>query len=149
MSTQAVFYREASGGEPVLEFLDEKFPLVPIGSDPTAKQIERAALRRAAIDLQIDRLNGLRDDDPPLSFPHTSQVDGELRELRCHFGRELYRVLYRRSGNLFVLLHMLRKTSRQIPSRDVALAQVRWFDFKGRMDANPRRPPRAVGFDSP
>ena len=35
------------------------------------------------IDSQIDRLNGLANDDPPLPFPHTSQIDGPLRELRC------------------------------------------------------------------
>jgi phage-related protein len=44
-------------------------------------------------------------------------VRGELRELRCHFGRELYRVSYRRSENLIVLLHIFRKdTGRGLPA---------------------------------
>jgi hypothetical protein len=43
---------------------------------------------------------GLLPKEPPLAFPATSQVDGELRELRCHYGPVLYRVLYRRSKNL-------------------------------------------------
>ena len=34
-----------------------------------------------------------------------------LRELRGHYGNELYRILYRRSNNLFVLLHILRKNT--------------------------------------
>ena len=77
------------------------------------------------------------------------QVRGQLRELRCHFGPELYRVLYRRSGNLVVLLHMLRKDTAAIPDADIALAEQRWDDFKRRMDAPKRRPPRAAGHDAP
>lgn len=38
-----------------------------------------------------------------------SQIDGELRELRCHYGSSQYRVLYRRSERLLVLLHMLSR----------------------------------------
>lgn len=94
--TQAVYYRDAGGAEPVSEFLDDLAPEVA-----------------ATLDLQIDRLNGLPAAAPPLPFPHTSQVAGPLRELRCHFGPALYRVLYRRSDNLFVLLHMLRKGARR------------------------------------
>jgi len=37
-------------------------------------------------------------------------VDGQVRELRCHYGRSLYRVLYRRSGTFLILLHSLSKT---------------------------------------
>ena len=58
-------------------------------------------------------------------------------------------VLYRRSGNLVVLLHMLRKDSASIHETDIAIAQKRWADFKSRMDAPQRRPPRAVGHDAP
>ena len=101
------------------------------------------------IDLQIDRLNGLADNDPPLPFPHTSQIEGPLRELRCHYGRAHYRILYRRSGNLFVLLHMIRKTTRAVPKADIEIAKERWDDFKARMDAKKRLPPRAAGDDAP
>jgi len=45
------------------------------------------------------------------------QLEGELRELRCHYGSELYRVLDRRSGNLFVLLHIFRKDSGKVPEQ--------------------------------
>lgn len=131
--TQAVYYRSADGAEPVDEFLDSL-------GDPR---------RAATLDLQIDRLNGLPADAPPLPFPHTSQVDGEMRELRCHYGRELYRVLYRRSGNLFVLLHIFRKSSRAVPQSDIRIAERRFEDFKARMDAQPPKPPRAAGSDAP
>jgi phage-related protein len=76
-------------------------------------------------------------------------VRGQLRELRCHYGSELYRVLYRRSGNLIVLLHMLRKDTAAIPEADIVIAEARWEDFKRRMDAPRRRPPRAAGHDAP
>ena len=99
---------------------------------------------------QVCRFRGKLPGGPaPLPFPHSSQVRGPLRELRCHYGPELYRVLYRRSGNLFVLLHMLRKDTGKIPGNDVAIAEQRWEDFKQRMDAPRRKPPRAAGHDAP
>ncbi len=129
---QAVYYRDASGRESVREFID--------ALDDDAQ---------AAIDRQIDRLNLLSDAMPHLPFPHSSQVEGELRELRCHYGRELYRVLYRRSGQFVVLLHVFAKRSAKIGEREIRVADERWHDFKARMDAPRRVPPRAVGHDAP
>lgn len=129
---QAVYYRAPDGTEPVDEF------------------IYRLDVRRqVALDNQIDRLNMLTRASPHLPFPHSSQVRGELRELRCHFGRELYRVLYRRSRNLILLLHAFRKDTGRIPEADIQIAEDRWADFKARMDALKRRPPRAAGHDAP
>ncbi len=130
---QAVFYRAADGSEPVDEFIES------LGS----------AARQAAIDDQIDRINMLTASSPQLSFPHSSQVRGELREVRCHYGAELYRILYRRSKNLVVLLHMFRKDSGRIRERDIRVAEARWDDFKNRMDEERRRSPRAAGHDAP
>jgi phage-related protein len=132
MSFQTVFYRNASGREPVREFLES------LNEDA-----------QAAIEHQIGRLNLLSDATPHLPFPHSSQVDGELRELRCHYGRELYRILYRRSDQLVVLLHIFAKRSARIHPREIGIAQQRWDDFKARMDARPRTPPRAAGHDAP
>jgi phage-related protein len=86
---------------------------------------------------------------PHLPFPHSSQVEGELRELRCHYGRNHYRILYRRSERLLVLLHVFEKRSAKIPEREIRTARERWEDFKARMDAEQRRPPRAAGHDAP
>lgn len=96
-----------------------------------------------------EHLNGLPSAAPPPEFPITSQVDGELRELRIRFGGTRYRVLYRRSGLLIVLLHIFEKNSAGIPPRDVAIANERFADFKARMNAKPRRRPRAAGHDAP
>lgn len=64
-------------------------------------------------------------------------------------GSEHHRVLYRRSERLIVLLHTFRKTTSKLPVAEIKVAQNRWEDFKARMDAQPRRPPRAVGRDAP
>lgn len=128
---QAVYYRDPAGVEPVREFL-RALP-------PTS---------RAGVSLQIERLNDPRDDAPPPPFPHSSQVDGPLRELRCHHGRTLYRVLYRRSHNLVVLLHVFEKRSGRLPEVEIEIAHQRWADFEARMNPVPR-PPRAAGRDAP
>ena len=129
---QAVYYRASDGSEPVSEFLQA------LGKK-----------RRVSLRNQIARVNLLSDEVPHLPFPHSSQVDGELRELRCHFGAEHYRVLYRRSEGLVVLLHAFRKTTAKLPTSEVDTAKARWQDFQTRMNRKPRRPPRAAGHDAP
>jgi phage-related protein len=129
---QAVYYRDPAGLEPVRNFVDA-----------LPEQIQ------AAVENQIARLNLLSDEIPHLPFPHSSQVEAELRELRCHHGRRLYRILYRRSGRLLILLHVFPKRSAKIPAADIDLAQQRWTDFTARMNATHRIPPRAAGRDAP
>ena len=131
-AVQAVYYRQREGIEPVNEFIDGLAPE-----------------RQEEIDYKIGLLNRLGNADAPLPFPHSSQVDGQLRELRCHYGRALYRILYQRSGNLFVLLHALEKRTGALPQIDIDIAKQRFDDFRERMDRQPRRPPRAVGHDAP
>lgn len=129
---KAVYYRMSDGSQPVddfIESLDVKHQVV--------------------LDNQIDRLNMLNPSNPHLPFPHSSHIEGELRELRCHYGRELYRILYRRSGNLIVLLNMFRKDTGKVPGPEIEIAQRRWRDYKARMDAKRRTPPRAAGHDAP
>jgi phage-related protein len=105
---------------------------------------------QAAIDDQISRVNALLTvARPHLPFPYSSQVDGELRELRCHYGSTLYRILYRRSRQLVVLLHIFNKRTRTVPGEDTEIARARWVDFERRMNAVPRAPPRAAGHDAP
>jgi hypothetical protein len=60
---QAVYYRDPESFEPVRDFVDAL---------PEQTQ--------AAVENQIARLNLLSDEIPHLPFPHTSQVEGELRE---------------------------------------------------------------------
>jgi phage-related protein len=131
--TRAVYYRDPNGAEPVNAFIDALRPVAA----------------QEAVDDQIDLLNDLPADAPPLAFPHSSRVRGPLRELRCHHGRTLYRILYRRSANLFLLLHAIEKRTETIAETDITIAEKRFRDFRARMDAKRRVPPRAVGRDAP
>ncbi|MGH2883159.1 MAG: type II toxin-antitoxin system RelE/ParE family toxin [Solirubrobacteraceae bacterium] len=131
--TQAVYYRDRRGWEPVDAFID-------------GLSSKRAAKIDAAVE---EYLNDRPPDAPPPEFPITSQVDGELRELRVRFGNTRYRVLYQRSANLIVLLHAIEKHTGAIPRAEIELAKRRMADFRRRMDASPRIPPRAAGQDAP
>lgn len=128
----AKFYRASDGSEPVAAFI-----------------LNLASEARGIIDYQIERLNLLTDESPHLPHPHSSQVEGELRELRCHYGSTLYRVLYRRSGKFIVLLHIFAKRTAKLPEAEKKIARDRWDDFRRRMDAKPRKPPRPIGRDAP
>lgn len=131
--TQAVYYRDKRGAEPVDRFI-EALP----------------AKRAAKIDDYVEEyLNGNPPDAPPPEYPITSQIEGELRELRVRFANTRYRILYQRSGNLIVLLHAIEKDTGAVPDADKELAKRRMADFKRRMDAERRVPPRAAGKDVP
>lgn len=133
-----------------MDTLQAVYYRAPDGTQPVDALIERLDVKRqVALDNQIERLNMLTPEAPHLPFPHSSQVRGELRELRCHYGRELYRVLYRRSRNLIILLHVFRKDTGAIPEREVRIARDRWDDFTRRMNTTRRIPPRAAGRDAP
>lgn len=134
--TQAVFYRDGRGREPVDEYLERLLKVQPLA---VAKIDDAVA----------DHLNGRDPREPPPEFPITSQIDGELRELRVRFAKTRYRVLYERSRNLIVLLHVFEKNTGAIPANEIRKAQARMADFQARMDARPRRPPRAAGRDAP
>lgn len=128
----AKFYRAADGSEPVNAFIEGQKPAVQL-----------------AIDRQIDRINSLDEAHPHLAYPYSSQIEGELRELRCHYGRALYRILYRRSEQFVVLLHIFQKHDEAVPEVDKQIARDRWADFRKRMDAKPRKPPSPVGNKAP
>jgi phage-related protein len=44
---------------------------------------------------------------------------------------------------------MFRKDTGRLPQREIETARQRWDDFKARMDAQKRVPPRAAGHDAP
>jgi phage-related protein len=134
--TQAVFYRDKRGKEPVDDFLEELLKVWPLAV--------------AKIDDAIEEyLNGRDPRDPPPDFPASSQIDGELRELRVRFARTRYRVLYQRSRNLMVLLHVFEKNTGAVSTSDRQKAEKRMTDFRARMDKRPRQRPRAAGRDAP
>jgi phage-related protein len=130
---QAIYYRDKHSVEPVAQFI-EALP----------------AKRRAKVYSFVEEhLNGRTPDAPPPEHPITSQIEGELRELRIRFANTRYRILFQRSGNLIVLLHAFEKNTGEVPSSQIMVAKRRMADFKRRMDAERRIPPRAVGRDVP
>jgi len=131
-----VYYRDRAGREPVNAFLDA---LLTTNPRATAKIDDYIA----------EYLNDRDPSAPPPEHPISSQVEGDLRELRVRFAKTRYRILYRRSGQLVILLHIFEKNTDKLPTRERALAVNRFDDFKARMDAQPRRPPRAAGRDAP
>lgn len=67
--TQAVYYRDKRGSEPVDRFIEALPPK-----------------RAAKIDDCVEEyLNGKPPDAPPPECPISSQIEGELRELRVRF----------------------------------------------------------------
>jgi phage-related protein len=132
-TTQAVFYCDKHGVEPVGRFVDA---------------LPGNCIRK--IDECInENLNGKPADAPPPQFPVSSQIEGGLRELRVRVGKARFRILYQRSGNLIVLLHAFVKNTNAVPKSEKTLAHRRMADFKQRMDAKIRVPPRAAGRDAP
>jgi hypothetical protein len=100
----------------------------------------------AALAEHIDRLDLLSDEVPAVP----PQLSSRWRPARAcvPLRAQPCRVLYRRSGRLLVLLHIFAKRTAKIPAAEITLAQQRWQDFKTRMDAQPRRPPRAAGHEA-
>jgi len=125
---QARFYRDPHGKQPVEDFIVRL---------PYAHQF--------AVYRMIERIDSLDEKHSDLAYPYSSQIEGELRELRCHYGSAHYRVLYRRSEHFVVLLHAFRKTTAAVPERDKEIARRRWSDFKTRMNEGTRSPPSPVG----
>lgn len=107
------FYRTRQGDEPVREFillLDKK---------------KRGKVLQA---IQI-----LSEFGPTLPFPYSSHVEGKLRELRAHYGKALYRVLYYQDTHgTFILLHAFEKKTAKIPPREITVAQERRIDHQTR-----------------
>lgn len=126
---------------PVVQYRDIR------GREPVNEAIVRLSPRdQVAVDNDIERLT---EFGPTLPYPWSSQVKSELRELRADAGRSHYRILYRRSHNIFVLLRFLEKRVDRLPQADIEVADKRWADYQARMNAPVRRPPRAAGHDAP
>jgi phage-related protein len=122
--TQAVYYRDPKGREPVREFLDD-----------LARRNPRAA---AKIDHYVDRhLDGKPLSAPPPNFPISSHVGKGVRELRIRSASSQYRVLYAQPDGPPVLLHALEKKTPRLPARDRELAISRLKDHCRRRGGEP------------
>jgi len=69
--------------------------------------------------------------------------------VRAHYGNTLFRILYRRSEQFVVLLHIFEKHDGPVPDVEKQVARLRWSDFQERMDAKPRKQPTPIGRKAP
>lgn len=110
------FYEEEDESRPVKEFLE----LLPVAHQSKVLQY-----------IQL-----LEDYGPILDDPYSSQVKGKLRELKPHYGKAQYRILYYGDpSRSFVLLHGLHKVTKKLPKGDIEIAERRMardLQLKGR-----------------
>lgn len=122
------FYEDDQGKEPVKNFLlslDKK--------------------RRGKL-LQIIQI--LSEFGTTLPFPYSSHVEGKIRELRTHYGRMLYRILYYQdSDGIFVLLHAFKKNSKKIPKKNLRIAKERLINNQIKKgEKNEKKKDKGTGF---
>lgn len=136
MPYQAIYYRDRAGREPVNAAIDTLSPDC-----------------QESVDHCISLLNRLDSSNPDLPSPYSSAIRTHryraFRELRADCGRTHHRIIFRRSNNVFILLHIILNKTDDIPEGDLKIASDRWDDFKERMDSVPRKNPRAMGHDAP
>ena len=108
-----LYYSTARGDIPVREFLNE-----------LPEKVRAKARGFLAL---------LSEEGPNLPRPYADAVRGKIRELRIRFGSDNIRILYYffLKDNV-VLLHALRKQTREIPRGDLALAESRMLDYTER-----------------
>jgi len=107
------FYQDREGEEPVREFI---------------LSLDKKARGKVLQAIQI-----LSEFGPALPFPYSSHVEGKLRELRAHYGKTLYRILYYQDARgVFILLHAFEKKAPKIPKREIKIARDRMLDHQTR-----------------
>lgn len=113
MAWTVEYYSDASGNEPVADFID---------SLPVAAQAK--VLRLTAL---------LADYGVLLKEPYTKQIKGKIRELRIMDKIGAVRILYFTfTGRRFILLHGFVKKADRTPEREIILAEKRMDDFLNR-----------------
>lgn len=113
MGWEVIYYQAADGEYPVQKLLDE------------LPKPHRAKVFAA--------LSLLQERGPTLGFPHTSQVEGRIRELRTHYGRHLYRILYFMDNQRrVVLLEAFEKDTPKVPPDRLRTARNRLQDHVAR-----------------
>jgi len=101
---KVVFYRLASGREPVREWL---------------KQLGPASRKRVGEDLFTLQLGW------PVGMPLARKIEAGLWELRSNIPRGIARIMFTEKKGLLILLHGFIKKSQKLPASDLALARRR------------------------
>ena len=99
-----VFYRSASGREPVREWL---------------KQLRPAYRKQVGEDLYTLQLGW------PVGMPLARKLEPNLWELRSHIPKGIVRVLFTQDKRVLVLLHAFIKKTQKLPPGELAVAKER------------------------
>ncbi len=103
------FYREASGREPVREWLHA---------------LDRTSMRIIGQDIKTVQFAW------PLGMPLVRALGGGLWEVRSHLTNVQARIIFMIEGSCMVLLHGFIKKSRATPKPDLDLARKRAMNVK-------------------
>ena len=98
------FFREASGSEPVREWL---------------KTLQQEEKREIGADIKTAQFGW------PIGMPVVDHVDGDIWEVRTRLSTRIARVLFVMDGSVMVLLHGFIKKERKTPRSDLDLANQR------------------------
>jgi phage-related protein len=105
----AIFYRTASGNEPVREWL---------------KSLNRDERFRIGVDIWKVQ------PEWPLGMPHVRSLGKGLYEVRSNLAAGIARVIFTIKGEDIVLLHGFIKKTQKMPLEALALAEKRKRDYE-------------------
>jgi len=107
------YYQTAGGKAPVADFID-------------SLDVKSKAKVAKTIDL-------LEQFGVSLGMPYAKHIEGQLWELRTHYNRNRYRIIYFLvTGQTFILLHGFIKKSGPIAEGDLQIARTRHEDYLAR-----------------
>lgn len=112
MPYQIEYYQNAANDEPVRDFIDA----LPIRAQAKC----------------FNYLNLLNMNGTMLASTHIKKVEGDIWELRPEYGGVEYRLFFGRHKNIFVFVHAITKKRQKLTRGDIALAQKRFDDWKGK-----------------
>ncbi|MFZ4624958.1 MAG: type II toxin-antitoxin system RelE/ParE family toxin [Rhodoferax sp.] len=105
----AIFYRSASGDEPVREWL---------------KALDKADRQAIGEDIAYVQYKW------PIGKPRVDHLQGSIWEVRSKIGNRIARVLFAVEGAEMILLHAFIKKTRQTNPSDIELAGKRLKEWK-------------------
>ena len=108
---KVLFYRTASGQEPVRDWL---------------KQLDPANRKRIGEDLYTLQLGW------PVGMPLARKLEPNLWEFRSHISNGIVRIMLTEEKDALILLHGFIKKSQKLPTSELALAKARLATFRVR-----------------
>jgi len=106
---KVLFYRTASGQEPVRDWL---------------KQLDPASRKRIGEDLYTLQLGW------PAGMPLARKLAPDLWELRGHIQNGIVRIMFTEEKKALILLHGFIKKSQKLPASELDLAKARLASFR-------------------